>query len=419
MRPPIRASWDRARRAGLRAESYLPPVTLSEPALDDRRGHHPLGRLWPLLRSSLRWTTTEPGTLLFVSDADGHLLWADGDHATLRRAELAHLVPGARWSESTAGTSGVGTALALRRPFQVFGAEHYLSVATRYTCTAVPVRNPVTGGLLGAVDLTCGLRVSRTLPMSLLTMAARLVESQLVTANLQERERTRQRYAARVARRYGTRSALATSDGRIVHADPPGWLPRTLPPLTEGDLMLPDGQAVVVERLVAGGPLLLLPAAGDEPPALTVTALGRDRALVRVNGVTTELSRRHSELVVCLAAHPRGLSALDLAGAVYGPAGKPLTVRGELSRLRPALGGRLAADPYRLTGEVTADFSQLDADTDGAPVGELLDRYPGPLLPGSSAPAVTAVRDRLHHRLATRVAASNDPDALVRWRTLG
>lgn len=416
VREPIRESFGRATRLGLRPDSYLPPVALSGSALEDLRERHPLGRQWSMLKASLRWTTTDPGHLLFLSDAEGNLLQVEGDRPTLRRAELAHLVPGARWSEQAAGTSGVGTALALRRPFQVFGAEHYLSVATDYMCTAVPIRNPVNGEVLGAVDLTCGLRMPRALPLSLLTTAARLVESQLQVTSLRDAARLRQRYTNRIMRRYGARSALVAADGRVLEADPPGWLPRALTPPLEGLMTLSDGQSVVAERVVAGGPYLVLPVSAEESPALQLTALGRDQVLVRVDGMTRELSRRHSEIVVCLAATPGGMSAPELARAVYGPAGKALTIRGELSRLRPALAGRLAAEPYRLTGEVDADFHRLDDDITSTPAGALLDRYPGPLLPRSTAPAVVAVRDRLHERLGLRVAASADPDTLTRWR---
>lgn len=423
VRPSIRASWSRARRNGLPPDAYLPPVPLDDHALAKRRESHPLAKVWPVLRRSLAGATAGPGQLLFLSDADGHLLWVEGDHGTLRLAERAHLLPGALWSEEFAGTSGVGTALATGRPFQVFGAEHFLSAATAFTCTATPIHDPATGELLGVLDFTCAERDWQPLAVPLLDTARRLALSELEAVRLRETARVRNRYVERLTRRLGTRSAIAAPDGAIVHADPPGWLPARLPgPPREGPAVLPGGQVVLLERLAAGG--LFLVTAGDAAtgPVVTQTlrfhGLGRARASLEVAGTTHELARRHSEIMALLLADPGGMTAKALAAEVYGAGGRAITVRAELARLRAILGHRLASDPYRITGEFEADFLALDRDVAAVPVAELLDRYPGPLLPGSRAPGVAALRDRLHDRLRHRVADASDPDSAIRWAAL-
>lgn len=423
VRPSIRASWSRARRNGLPPDAYLPPVPLDDHALERRREEHPLAKVWPVLRRSLGAAAAGPGQLLFLSDADGHLLWVEGDHATLRAAERAHLLPGALWSEEVAGTSGVGTALVTGRPFQVFGSEHFLAAATAFTCTATPIHDPATGELLGVLDFTCAARDWQPLAVSLLDTARRLALSELEAGRLREAARVQNRYVERLTRRLGTRSAIAAPDGAIVHSDPPGWLPARLPgPPREGPAMLPGGQIVLLERLAAGG--LFLVTAGDAAigpvitPTLRFQALGRARASVEVAGTTHELARRHSEIMALLLADPGGMTAKELAREVYGPEGRAITVRAELARLRAVLGHRLASDPYRITGEIDADFLAVDADVASTPIADLLDRYPGPLLPGSQAPGVVALRNRLHERLRTRVEVSSDPDTAIRWTTL-
>ncbi|HEY9409837.1 MAG TPA: GAF domain-containing protein [Jiangellaceae bacterium] len=384
VRQPIRASWQRARREGLRADSYLPPIALAGADVDEARRRHPLGGVWPLLRRSLRWATVDPGALVFLSDADGHLLWVEGERATMHRAENVHLLPGAKWSEDVAGTSGIGTSLTLQRPFQVLGAEHFLSAATAYTCTAAPIHDPQSGALIGAVDFTCPAPTSGPLAFSLLTTAARLAETTLLNQVLRDQARLRDRYIRRVSRRLGTRSALVGADGQVIHADPPGWLPRgRLRIEGEGGLVLPDGRSLLVERLAEGGPYLVVEngAAELDPQAMSLhfDGLGRARGRIRLAGVEHELSQRHSELVVALLVNPRGLSAAALAAAVYGPRGKSVTVRAELARLRQVLGHRLESAPYRITGAVSADFLVPAARTDT-------------LLPGSLAPVVETVR---------------------------
>jgi hypothetical protein len=422
VRDPIRASWSRARRQGLPPDAYLPPVTLDDDELARHREEHPLSPIWPLLRRSLSGLTADPGRLLFLSDARGHLLWVQGDSATLRSAERVHLLPGALWSEDAAGTSGVGTTLATGRPFQVFGAEHFLSAATAYTCTATPIHDPANGELLGILDFTCPERHWQPLSIPLLDTARRLAQSELETIRLREEARLSTRYTERIARRLGTRSAIADPRGRIVRSDPPGWLPHHLPgPPTEGRLLLPDGQPVLVERLAAGGLFLLLAddsAAGALTTApLRFHALGLRRARLETAGTTHELTPRHAEIVATLLSEPGGMTARAITDAVYGPTGRPATTRAELARLRPILGHRLASDPYRLTGVVEADFLDLDRALSNptTSIDTLLDHYRGPLLPASTAPRILALRNTLHERLRHRVLATADYDTALRW----
>ncbi|MGA4538696.1 GAF domain-containing protein [Uniformispora flossi] len=420
VRTPIRASWARARRSGLAPDAYLPPVPLVDDDLEHRRQASPLAHVWPLLRRSLANATSGPSQLLFLSDAEGHLLWVEGEHATLRVAERAHLLPGALWSEDAAGTSGVGTTLATGRPFQVFGSEHFLSAATAFTCTGTPIHDPGDGRLLGVLDFTCAARDWQPLAVALLDTARRLAVSELGASRLREEARVRTRYVDRLAKRLGTRSAIVAPDGRVVHADPPGWLPSRLPGKpAEGPVLLPGGQAILVERLSAGG--LFLVTAGSDldgfavDPVLRFRGLGRARAIVEVAGATHELGRRHSEIVALLLADRGGMNAKALAAEVYGPQGRPITVRAELARLRAVLGHRLASEPYRLTEDCEADFLDLDRDLSTCPADVLLDRYPGPLLPGSTAPGVVALRARLAERLRRRVEGSGDADTVIRW----
>jgi hypothetical protein len=418
VRKVIRDSWQRAQRLGVRPDRYLPPLALPEDEIAEMRREHALARVWPLLSDTMHWATSEPGHLLFLSDAEGHLLWMEGRRPALTAAERIRLVPGALWSEDAAGPSGIGTTLTHRRPFQITGAEHYLSVATAYTCTGAPIRDPITGQPLGVIDLTCGVRDSGPMALSLLATAARLAEAELRTISLRRRAGLQERYLERLSRRSGTQSAIVTPEGHVLHADPPGWLPSQIAAIPrEGPVLLPTGRPALAERLSSGGPFLLIAQNAGSGQALTFQVLGRDRALLHIAGVTHELSRRHSEILTVLLAHPGGLSADDLRSEVYGPAGKPVTLRAEIARVRSLLGHRLASEPYRLIGECHADFRALDAEVATGAFATLLDRYPGPLLPASSAPGVVLLRERLHQRLRDRLLRDGDTDSMTRWLT--
>ncbi|WP_330233463.1 GAF domain-containing protein [Nocardia sp. NBC_00508] len=404
MRADVRASWDRAQRRGLHPDRHLPDVGLNGDEVRTWRRDHRMASVWPVLFASLESAAFEPGHVLFGGDADGHLLWVQGDAAARRGAERANLVPGARWHEAEAGTNGVGTALTLGRAFQVRGTEHYLSVAADFTCSAAPIRDPVSGAVIGVVDVTCKLRNTSPLALPLVATAARLAEAHLRELTRQRDAEIRTRYLDRILSRVGDHCALLSHEGRLLHASPPGWLPAIWPaPLSEGETELPDGRRVVLERLAPGGPFSVyaLPKRYSGEQAPRVSALGRHRAVLWMDGVVHDLSLRHSELVVLLLANPDGLTAAVLAEELYGNNGKTVTVRAELTRLRRIFGYRLSSDPYRLDSRIRADFRQLEADVAQGVVGDLHGRYPGPLLPGSKAPGVRRIRERLHHLLAS------------------
>ena len=72
----------------------------------------------PVIRRLLVDDAAEAGLLVAVSDAAGQLLWVEGCPSLRARAEGMHFLPGADWSEASAGTNAPGTALALGDPFR-------------------------------------------------------------------------------------------------------------------------------------------------------------------------------------------------------------------------------------------------------------------------------------------------------------
>ncbi|MFI6821686.1 transcriptional regulator [Micromonospora sp. NPDC050187] len=154
-----------------------------------------------------------------------------------------------------------------------------------------------------------------------------------------------------------------------------------------------------------------------EPDAVTVTALGRDEAELRVAGRRIRLGRRHSELLVLLLQHPEGRTGEQLGLDLYGDDRlHPVTLRAELSRLRRILGPELLdSRPYRLRGTVRADFRTVAELLERGEVAGALDAYPGSLLPGSDAPGVVRLRRLVDGQVRAAVLAGGDPALLAAW----
>jgi transcriptional regulator of acetoin/glycerol metabolism len=81
------------------------------------------------------------GFILMLSDENGYLIDVFGDHNTMERASRVNLLPGYRWNEKESGTNGIGTALALKKPVQISGKEHYCRKLRVWTCSAAPIFN--------------------------------------------------------------------------------------------------------------------------------------------------------------------------------------------------------------------------------------------------------------------------------------
>ena len=97
-----------------------------------------------------------------------------------------NFVPGADWSERGAGTNAPGTALALDAELQIRGTEHFSRIVQPWSCTAVPVHDPATGALIGAIDLTGGTQVASPQTLALVRATAVAVENHLALLRLSQ-----------------------------------------------------------------------------------------------------------------------------------------------------------------------------------------------------------------------------------------
>jgi transcriptional regulator of acetoin/glycerol metabolism len=149
LRPDIAMSWRRSAVAGLTpAHRITGPLTLefdsssrllqaATPVLDS-------------IRDSLQGVRA--GGLL--ADASGTVVgrfFGDPDLATA--ADRFGGCVGMQFDESSTGTNAIATCIETKMPVNIVGNEHYLDCLKGYDCYGVPIINPVTRRLEGAVDL--------------------------------------------------------------------------------------------------------------------------------------------------------------------------------------------------------------------------------------------------------------------------
>ena len=179
LRRVVAESWRRSLAKGVDPDLGGAQASAIADSVARMRTNHPLAATLPVIRRLLVQDATDSGVVVAVTAADGTLLWVEGDPKACRKAEVMNFVPGADWSESGAGTNAPGTALALDHELQIRGSEHFSRIVQPWSCTAVPVHDPDTGVLLGAIDLTGGSAVVSPQTLGLVRATVAAVENQL------------------------------------------------------------------------------------------------------------------------------------------------------------------------------------------------------------------------------------------------
>lgn len=384
-RPVIGASWRRMRWTGVDPSGAAEVPALGVAELQRRREASALAPLLPLLRARLLPAAEAAGQIMVVVDPQGRVLWREGAADVRRRADALGFVEGSAWDEASVGTNAIGTSLVVGSTVHVHAAEHYAQSHQPWTCAAAPLHDPMTGRLLGAVDLSGPAHTVHASTVALVDAVARLAELEVRQAALHRVERLRSLAAPLLARLPG-RALVVSTDGCTAAATGMTVTERVALPegLCAGSAYVPSLGRCTAEAL-PGGWLLRLddePGPAQEGGHRLVLDLTAAVPQVRVTGPSGDwshgLTLRHAEILLALVVHPEGRSAAQLAQDLCGDPTRTVTVRAEVSRLRRTLGPLLRHQPYRIDEGVLA---------------ELLLPAAGALLPASSAPLVAAQRD--------------------------
>ena len=248
---------------------------------------HPLGSLAHVLLAQLQTLAQESKSLIVVSDR----VWAALAHRTARsslkaRAAEMNFVEGARYSEAATERTASGRCSPLITPCRCSPPSTSTSATTDGSCSGAPVHDPVSGRLLGVVDLSSPWETVHPLSLELVTTAARALEQCLAGAGANT---TRGCDAATPIWRRGARTAgeprgLRAVGERSAHSRSHSRFPRVVArsswatarsPLAEP---LGHGEAYLVRRLAP-------PRAGQHGPR---------RSSARKDGRTSKPGRRRS-----------------------------------------------------------------------------------------------------------------------------
>src|SRR4051794_32396798 len=249
MRPMIVESWRRVLATGLDPTDLLPSIEADPSETRERWLEHPLGLLRHVLVEPLQLLAEESNSMVQVTDPSGLTLFLGGPDGLKERAAEMNLVEGARCSETVNGTNGVGTALAENHPVQVFGFEHFSHHHREWVCSGAPIHDPVSGRLIGVIDLTSPWKIAHPRSLELVTTAARTTEHCLLEARREQDARLMRRYSDLAAK---SADLLVNREGyALIGYD---WAHRNPFDVPEGggEIVMDDGSIALAEPLGHG-----------------------------------------------------------------------------------------------------------------------------------------------------------------------
>ncbi|MBT9595494.1 MAG: sigma-54-dependent Fis family transcriptional regulator [Vitreoscilla sp.] len=118
-------------------------------------------------------------TAVVLTDTDGVIVHMVSSPEFAAEASPLGLRCGGVWSEVEAGTNGMGTCLASGAPVSVRREDHFFSLFTQLTCSAVPVFDP-SGEIAAVLDVTSRSSLMQQHVLVLLGMTARMIENRLI-----------------------------------------------------------------------------------------------------------------------------------------------------------------------------------------------------------------------------------------------
>jgi len=176
VRRTIQVSWQRSQKALVDLDQPAP--SYAAPQAQDTVLTRAAG---PVLEALAAELGDEPISFI-LCDAEGVVLSrTGGERGLVSQLDSVDLAPGFSYSESQVGTNGIGTALEVGGAILIDGAEHYTGTLRRFACAGALIHHPVSGALLGVVDITTQARHANPLLLTFAKIAADRIQAAILT----------------------------------------------------------------------------------------------------------------------------------------------------------------------------------------------------------------------------------------------
>jgi transcriptional regulator of acetoin/glycerol metabolism len=221
LRSSVAASWQRSANHQVTIDRATAPLVEHGELCRHRSKNAALRHAARGALQSSKTFLSDAHSIMILTDPAGLIIDTRGDARVIDAGRTVHLEHGGRWSEADIGTNAIGAAIAEARPVQIHGAEHFCARVQRWTCAAVPVRDPTDGELLGVVDISGPASTFNPQSLALAVSVGQHVESVLVQSIRQDREKLLCHFLAKKALWVNDEYIVLDRRGAIIHASEP------------------------------------------------------------------------------------------------------------------------------------------------------------------------------------------------------
>lgn len=154
IRPEIFESWKRSK------EYCVDPYTVKNKTLSQNALKSKVTKKSEIIKVAMPYINKiysfvqNSGFVVFLTDEEGIVLSLIGDDEIVSKTNnYSSLKVGVDRSEKYSGTNAIGTCIALDKPIQMYGQEHWVKFHQKYTCSAAPIHDE-SNNIIGCLDIT-------------------------------------------------------------------------------------------------------------------------------------------------------------------------------------------------------------------------------------------------------------------------
>jgi transcriptional regulator of acetoin/glycerol metabolism len=177
----VTRSWSRClNEYRLHPDKLRKPAIIGRDALEERRARQ--ADVIDCARyemTTLYQQLADSESAVVLTDTDGVIVHMVTSTEFAAEMGPLGLCAGGMWSETEAGTNGMGTCLAAAAPISVRREDHFFTQYTQLTCSAVPVYDP-SGHIAAVLDVSSRSSMMQQHLLVLLGMTARMIENRLI-----------------------------------------------------------------------------------------------------------------------------------------------------------------------------------------------------------------------------------------------
>ncbi|MFM1654853.1 sigma-54-dependent Fis family transcriptional regulator [Brevibacillus sp. B_LB10_24] len=216
----IEQSWKRCRDIGLKQSEKADDQLLTGTSIKELQSRYDFlfphaeavfEKLYPLIIQS--------GSVVFLTDPEGTILYASGDAAFASRAARVQLQVGANWHETKKGTNAIGVAIEEKRPALVKGSQHFFRENHFLTCASAPIFDRA-GELLGVVNISGLKETFHPVLASAASLAADVFQNRMLVQEMRAEHLITLQQLETIRERHPLPLLTLDGDRRITGANP-------------------------------------------------------------------------------------------------------------------------------------------------------------------------------------------------------